>query len=199
MCCDEAAEAERRTKPLTEAVEDPHEELLRKVGGAKQELKRHERALRDAKRHVEDVKEDVQEEQLEEHEAAARIKEAEVKEEACRRELQAALRDHRRNLAEMFRLSSSLFPELPCLCAGREQTSHLAAFIADYEPQVAALLAVDRKLDHYSNFTPLSRTPESRHDVDRASFDGQDVVLKKYNLRNEDSLKTLHKELVVLR
>ena len=108
------------------------------------------------------------------------------------------MRSYRQNLAEIFRLSSSLFPELPFVVKGREATSHLATFLLTYEPQVAALLAVDRKLAHYSNVTALSRTPESRHDVDRASFDGQDVALKKYNVKNDDSLKTLYRELVVL-
>ena len=198
VLCDAAAEASRRTEPLKDAVKDPHEELLKKVGGAKQELKRHERELRDAKRRVEDVQEDVQEEAVEGQEAAARMQEAEAEVEASRRGLQACMRSYRQNLAEIFRLSSSLFPELPFVVKGREATSHLATFLLTYEPQVAALLAVDRKLAHYSNVTALSRTPESRHDVDRASFDGQDVALKKYNVKNEDSLKTLYRELVVL-
>ena len=197
VLCDAAAEASRRTEPLEDAVKDPHEELLKKVGGAKQELKRHERELRDAKRQVEDVQEDVQEEAVEGQEAAARMQEAEAEVEASRRGLQACMRSYRQNLAEIFRLSSSLFPELPFVVKGREPTSHLGTFLLTYEPQVAALLAVDRKLDHYSNKTALSRTPESRHDVDRASFDGQDVALKKYNVKNEDSLKTLYRELVV--
>ena len=196
--CDAAAEASRRTEPLKDAVKDPHEELLKKVGGAKQELKRHERELRDAKRRVEDVQEDVQEEAVEGQEAAARMQEAEAEVEASRRGLQACMRSYRQNLAEIFRLSSSLFPELPFVVKGREATSHLATFLLTYEPQVAALLAVDRKLAHYSNVTALSRTPESRHDVDRASFDGQDVALKKYNVQKGDSLKTLYRELVVL-
>ena len=198
VLCDAAAEASRRTEPLKDAVKDPHEELLKKVGGAKQELKRHERELRDAKRQVEDVQEDVQEEAVEGQEAAARMQEAEAEVEASRRGLQACMRSYRQNLAEIFRLSSSLFPELPFVVKGREATSHLATFLLTYEPQVAALLAVDRKLAHYSNVTALSRTPESRHDVDRASFDGQDVALKKYNVKNDDSLKTLYRELVVL-
>ena len=198
VLCDAAAEASRRTEPLKDAVKDPHEELLKKVGGAKQELKRHERELRDAKRRVEDVQEDVQEEAVEGQEAAARMQEAEAEVEASRRGLQACMRSYRQNLAEIFRLSSSLFPELPFVVKGREATSHLATFLLTYEPQVAALLAVDRKLAHYSNVTALSRTPESRHDVDRASFDGQDVALKKYNVKNDDSLKTLYRELVVL-
>jgi serine/threonine protein kinase len=198
VLCDAAAEASRRTEPLKDAVKDPHEELLKKVGGAKQELKRHERELRDAKRRVEDVQEDVQEEAVEGQEAAARMQEAEAEVEASRRGLQACMRSYRQNLAEIFRLSSSLFPELPFVVKGREPTSHLATFLLTYEPQVAALLAVDRKLAHYSNVTALSRTPESRHDVDRASFDGQDVALKKYNVKNDDSLKTLYRELVVL-
>jgi serine/threonine protein kinase len=196
--CDAAAEASRRTEPLEDAVKDPHEELLKKVGGAKQELKLHERVLRDAKRRVEDVQEDVQEEAVEGQEAAARMQEAEAEVEESRRGLQACMRSYRQNLAEIFRLSSSLFPELPFVVKGREPTSHLGTFLLTYEPQVAALLAVDRKLDHYSNKTALSLTPESRHDVDRASFDGQDVTLKKYNVKNEDSLKTLYLELVVL-
>jgi serine/threonine protein kinase len=144
------------------------------------------------------VQEDVQEEAVEGQEAAARMQEAEAEVEASRRGLQACMRSYRQNLAEIFRLSSSLFPELPFVVKGREATSHLATFLLTYEPQVAALLAVDRKLAHYSNVTALSRTPESRHDVDRASFDGQDVALKKYNVKNDDSLKTLYRELVVL-
>jgi len=84
VLCDAAAEASRRTEPLKDAVKDPHEELLKKVGGAKQELKRHERELRDAKRQVEDVQEDVQEEAVEGQEAAARMQEAEAEVEASR-------------------------------------------------------------------------------------------------------------------
>ncbi len=51
-------------------------------------MKKHERALRDAKRHVEDVKDDVQEEGLGEEEAGARVREAEAEVDRARRTLQ---------------------------------------------------------------------------------------------------------------
>jgi serine/threonine protein kinase len=213
--CDAAAEAKSRTEPLKDAVKD-HEELLKKVGIAEQELKErkvelHEELLREvgiveqelkkrklellnAKRAVEDV----QYQEFKAQEAAARMQEAEVEVEARRRKLQECMRSYRQNLAEIFRLSSSFFPELSLVVKGREQMSHLATFVFTYDPQVAALLAKGREFDHYSKRTYLSRTPESRHDVYRASFDGQEVVLKKYNVKNDDTLKTLCMELVVL-
>jgi hypothetical protein len=79
----------------------------------------------------------------------------------------------------------------------RDQTSYLAELFT-HEPEVAALFAPERERSHYSDIKPLSRTPDSRHDVDRASFDGTNVALKKYNLNREESLKTLRQELVVL-
>ncbi len=51
-------------------------------------MKKHERTLRDAKRHVEDVKDDVQEEGLGEEEAGARVREAEAEVDSARRNLQ---------------------------------------------------------------------------------------------------------------
>ena len=51
-------------------------------------MKKHERALRDAKWHVEDVKDDVQEEGLGEEEAGARVREAEAEVDSARRTLQ---------------------------------------------------------------------------------------------------------------
>jgi hypothetical protein len=59
---------------------------------------------------------------------------------------------------------------------------------------VATLFDGDRKMSHYTHVEMVSRTPKSRHDVDRASFNGLDdreihVALKKYNLQSEDCMK----------
>jgi serine/threonine protein kinase len=122
---------------------------------------------------------------------------------SARRNLQKCLREFRESLAQISRLSVSLFPELP-LCmnpghlSGKSEKGSLALELFIQEPEVAALFDGDRGLSHYTNITYLSRTPQSRHDVDRASFDGQHVALKKYNLQSEASIKTLRQELAVL-
>ena len=195
MRCYEAATAEHKTDGFEAAVADPHTVLLDRIVSVRGEIKKRERALRDTKRAVEDIKEDIAE--MDEQEAAARMHEAEADVEAKRRLLQTCLRDHRENIAHISRLSARHFPELPVLIKQRDQTSYLAELFT-HEPEVAALFAADRKLSHYSNMQALSRTPDSRHDVDRASFDGMDVALKKYNLNRAESLKTLRQELAVL-
>ena len=78
-------------------------------------MKKHEKALRDAKRHVEDVRDDVQEEGLGEEEAGARVREAEAEVDSARRNVQKCDSEFRKSLAQISRLSVSLFPELP-LC-----------------------------------------------------------------------------------
>ena len=190
-------DADMRSAGLQAAVSDPHLALLERVADVRRDVKARERALRDAKRRLEDVREDLQEEGLEQAEADARVAEAEAAIGAERGALQRCLRDFRENLAEIARLSTSLFPEVPWCVRQRQQTSHLADLFT-HEPHVVKLLAVDRKFSHYSDPEPLSRTPDSRHDVDAATFDGERVALKKYNLRSADSLKTLRQELVVL-
>ncbi len=92
--CDAAAEAKSRTEPLEDAVKDPHERLLQKVGLVEQEL--------DAR------------------EAAAQMQETVVEVEARRRGLREFMRSYRQNLAENVRLSSSLFLELSLVVKGRE-------------------------------------------------------------------------------
>ena len=196
-CCDEAGAAEQKTQGFGAAVTDPHTALLDKIVSVRGEIKKRERGLRDAKRAVEDIKEDIVDADMDEQGAASRVDEAEAAVEAERRLLQACLREHRENIAHISRLAALHFPELPILMKQRDQTSYLAELFT-HEPEVAALFAPDRKLSHYSNIKPLSRTPDSRHDVDRASFDGTDVALKKYNLNREESLKTLRQELAVL-
>ena len=202
LCCDAATKAKSRTLPFEEALKDPHEELLHKMRGVKQVLKEAKQTLMEAKHRAEIARVKVQDEDLEEkEEAEAEATKAEAEVEANRLRLQKYLRSHRQNLAEVFRLSS-LFPELPDLVKARGpdgvrlvHKSH----VFTYEPEVAALLEVDREYSHYSIIKALSRTPESRHDVDHASFDGQDVALKKFNIKSEESLKTLRTELVGLR
>jgi len=197
QCMSAVADAGTRNAGLEAAVTDPHLALLDKVGRVRNDIKRQERALRDAKRNLEDVTEDVREENLPEAEARARLAEAEAEITTKRRSLQRCLREFRENLAEIARLSTSLFPEVPVLIRQRDQTSHLAELFT-HEPEVARLMVVERKISHYSDRRPLSRTPDSRHDVDAAEFDGERVALKKYNLNRADSLKTLRQELAVL-
>ena len=192
------ADADRRSVGLGEAVLDPHLVLLDKVASVRQQVKKRERALRDAKRRLEDVKEDVQEEQMGDVEAAALVEEAEASIGKERSALQRCLRDFRENLAEIARLSMSRFPEVPWCVRKREHKDPLLVDLFMHEPEVVKLLAVDRKLSHYSDVHALSRPPDSRHDVDAASFDGERVAIKKYNLSRCDSLKTLRQELVVL-
>ena len=206
VCCDAATKAKSRTLPFEEALKDPHEELLHKMRGVKQVLKEAKQTLMEAKHRAEIARVKVQDEDLEEkEEAEAEATKAEAEVEANRLRLQKYLRSHRQNLAEVFRLSS-LFPELPDLVKARGpdgvrlvHKSHLTLNVFTDEPEVAALLEVDREYSHYSIIKALSRTPESRHDVDHASFDGQDVALKKFNIKSEESLKTLRTELVGLR
>ena len=196
-CCYEAAAAEQKTQGFGAAVTDPHTALLDKIVSVRGEIKKRERGLRDAKRAVENIKDHIVDADMDEREAAGRVDEAEAAVEAERRLLQACLREHRENIAHISRLAALHFPELPILMKQRDQTSYLAELFT-HEPEVAALFAPERERSHYSDIKPLSRTPDSRHDVDRASFDGTDVALKKYNLNREESLKTLRQELAVL-
>ena len=198
-CADAAVAVEAKMMIVQDAVGDPHEKLLADIASFRASMKKQERDLRDAKRKLEDAKEDVAdaEDGDDADDAQDRLQQAEAAVDGSRRRLQGSLRQHRENLAGVSRLASSLFPELPWLMQCRGEQSHLAELFV-HEPEAAALLAPDRKLSHYSNLVALSRTPDSRHDVDRASFDGSQVALKKYNLSRGDSLKTLRHELVVL-
>ncbi len=105
-------------------------------------MKKHERALRDAKRHVEDVKDDLQEEGLGEEEAGARVREAEAEVDSARRNVQKCQREFRKSLAQISRLSVSLFPELPlCMKPGHlsgksEKWGSLALELFIHEPEV---------------------------------------------------------------
>jgi hypothetical protein len=190
-CCDEGREAEARMEGVEEAIADPHKLLLEKIESHQSEIEKLQIVLLTAEWHHKCAQVSAG--------AKAKVHEAKVECHNARGNVQKCLREFREILAEISRLSVSFFPELPfcmkqahlaCL-SGDAKKASLAQQLFISEPEVAALFAGHRDTSHYTNVEKLSRTPDSRHDVDRASFDGEDVVLKKYNLQNEASMKTL--------
>ena len=92
-------------------------------------MKKHERALRDAKRHLEDVKDDVQEQGLGEEEAGARVREAEAEVDSARRTLQVC----------GIRLFRSV--DILLLTCSKQVSSHVKRDLEHVNRRLAALTA----------------------------------------------------------
>ena len=117
---------------------------------------------------------------------------------------QAALKDARRAVQaaekalhqvrfEAAMLASAHFPEL----LAREPLLRVGKVDGLNEDEVRAVL-VERELAHYELGDRLS-DKDARHEVLRASYDGEACVLKEYKLDSRDDWKALVKEVTILR
>ena len=145
-------------------------------------LKKAKRTLRDSTRGLEDAREDGVD--LAPAQAALKV---------ARRAVQAAEKALHQARFEAATLASAHFPEL----FAREVLLRVGKADGLDEDEVRAVL-VERELAHYEREARLS-DKDARHEVWRASYDGEACVLKEYKLDSRDEWKALVKEVTVLR
>ena len=191
--CDDARAAEERLVGIHDVIEDPHNKLLfQKIERIRKELQASNLALFDAKTKHNRLL-------LVGEKQTAVVKKAEDQVHTERLNLQKYHRQRREIVAKISGLSLSLKPELLFFMKDKHlsdtaKNGNIALSLFKHRLEVATLFDGDRKMSHYTHVEMVSRTPKSRHDVDRASFNGLDdreihVALKKYNLQSEDCMK----------
>ena len=121
--------------------------------------------------------------------------EAEAELKAARRAVQSAERALHRARTELACIASAHFPEMLV----REALLRIgAASGLDSEEAVRTLL-VERALSDYDLDTLLSPAEGARHEVQKAHYDGETVVLKRYVLPIKSEWRALEKEVKLLR
>ena len=173
---DELAPHASGTPPSVEEVRA----LQKALQQAKLRLKEAGRKLEDA----EDAKED--------GEPSTVMQPLQAEETAARRAVQAAERSLHRARIALARIASAHFPEM----LERESLLRLGGKAGLGEEEVRSLL-VERKLAHYEREARLS-DKDARHEVWKASYDGEACVLKEYKLDDDAEWRELVKEVRLL-
>ena len=156
--------------------------LLKDLHEKHEAFKKAKSALKRAVRNLEDAKD----EGINFAPAEAALKDA-------RRTVQGAERALHQARFEAATLAAAHFPEV----LAREALLRVGKVDGLNEDEVRAVL-VERELTHYEREVRLSEK-DARHEVWRASYDGEACVLKEYKLDSPDEWKALVKEVTILR
>ena len=124
-------------------------------------------------------------------EATERVAQAKEKVSACKREVQRAERALHRERTALAAVASAHFPELL-----ENDLFHLNGG-GGADSEALGPLLVQRELSHYERESRLSER-DARHEVWRASYDGEACVLKEYKLDEPAEWSALLKEVRLL-